>query len=40
VYNIHILNQQQAFAAVKRQKSLAWINRLDDGYGAQPSIYR
>jgi conjugal transfer ATP-binding protein TraC len=29
VYNLHILNQQQAYARVKRHKSMAWLNRLD-----------
>jgi conjugal transfer ATP-binding protein TraC len=29
VYNVHILNQQQAYARVKRHKSMAWLNRLD-----------
>ena len=40
VYNIHILNQQQAYAAVKRQKSLAWINRLDplQGFSVEASV--
>ena len=40
VYNIHILNQQQAYAGVKRQKSLAWINRLDplQGFSVEASV--
>jgi len=29
VYNVHVLNQQQAYARVKRHKSIAWLNRLD-----------
>ena len=40
VYNVHILNQQQAYAGVKRRKSLAWINRLDplQGFSVEASV--
>jgi conjugal transfer ATP-binding protein TraC len=40
VYNVHILNQQQAYAHVKRRKSLAWINRLDplQGFSVESDV--
>ncbi len=40
VFNVHILNQQQAYAHVKRRKSLAWINRLDplQGFSVEASV--
>jgi hypothetical protein len=33
VWNIHVLNQQVAFTAVKRHKTMAWLNTLDPVHG-------